>query len=537
MRYAVTGEQMKQIDRDTIERIGIPSMVLMERAALAVAEAVERMCTAPDKAAGPAGAEKVPAVKIPRILIACGTGNNGADGIAAGRILHGRGYDVTVLLAGSLEHASEEHRLQQQIARSLDVTLVENGDYVPGSCDVIVDAVFGIGLTREIEGSWREFMEMLAAVQKENGARVVAADIPSGIHAGTGAVMGTALHADVTVTFGYTKTGLVLYPGREYAGTVQVADIGFSDVSLRAAGWDGMVLEASDMSRIPRRQQDGNKGTFGKLLIIAGSRGMSGAAYLSALAAYRTGAGLVKVLTVPENREILQGQLPEAIVGTYDPERIPAVCDTDAADSAAPGMNGDFRKFLKEQCDWADAIVLGPGLGQESYVEYLVEAVLSHAYVPIVLDADGLNTVAAHPYLTRYFTENIIITPHMGEMARLCACPVEELKADPVRAARDYSSRYGVVCVMKDAATVITDKDGSAYLNHSGCSAMAKAGSGDVLTGTIAGLLARGMECAEAAAFGVYIHGAAGEAAAVRFGENSLLAHDIADCLLQDFGR
>lgn len=515
---------MKQIDRDTIERIGIPSMVLMERAALAVTAAVERLCD------GNTGTAKTMGASMPRVLIACGTGNNGADGIAVGRILHGKGYDVTVLLAGNPEHASAEHKAQLKIARSLDVPVVEYGDYVPGDCDVIVDAVFGIGLVREIEGTWRGLMEMLEAKRRESLANVVAVDIPSGLHGGTGAVMGIALHADVTVTFGYTKTGLILYPGRAYAGEVEVADIGFSDVSLKHAGWDGMVLDDSDMDRIPKRQKDGNKGTFGKLLIVAGSRGMCGAAYLSALAAYRTGAGLVKVLTVPENREILQGQLPEAIVVTYEPERIPAVCDGDSADC---GMDGDFRNFLKEQCDWADAIVLGPGLGQESYVEYLVEAVLSHAYVPIVLDADGLNTVAAHPYLTRFFTENIIITPHMGEMARLCACSVEELKADPVRAARDYSSRYGVVCVMKDAATVTADKDGNAYLNHSGCSAMAKAGSGDVLTGTVAGLLARGMECAEAAAFGVYIHGTAGETAAVRFGENSLLARDIADCLLQ----
>lgn len=525
MQYAVTGVQMKQIDGDTIERIGIPSMVLMERASLAVAAAVERLCSSSIKTAPP------------RVLIACGTGNNGADGIAAGRILHGRGYEVIILLAGNLEQVSAEHKLQQQIARNLDVPMVEYDDYVPGVCDVIVDGIFGIGLVREIEGSWRELMEMLLEKRRTSNAKVVAVDIPSGIHADTGAVMGMALPADITVTFGYTKTGLVLYPGREYAGDVEVADIGFSDVSLQRTGWDGMILEASDMRHIPKRRQDGNKGTFGKLLVIAGSRGMSGAAYLSALAAYRTGAGLVKILTVPENREILQGQLPEAIVGTYEPESIPAVCDADSADgvhSEASALDGDFRRFLKEQCDWADAIVLGPGLGQESYVEYLVEAVLSHAYVPIVLDADGLNTVAAHPYLTRFFTENIIITPHMGEMARLCACSVEELKADPVGAARDYSSRYGVVCVMKDAATVIADKDGNVYLNHSGCSAMAKAGSGDVLTGAVAGLLARGMECAEAAAFGVYIHGAAGETGAERFGENSLLAHDIADCLLQD---
>ncbi|MDD3253865.1 MAG: NAD(P)H-hydrate dehydratase [Lachnospiraceae bacterium] len=505
MNYVVTGAQMKQIDRDTIERIGIPSMVLMERAALAVAEAAE------ERAAQAGGR---------RILAVCGTGNNGADGIAAGRILKGRGYDVTVLLTGDPEHATAEHRAQQAIAEQLEVPVVQADDFVFGDYDVILDALFGIGLSREIAGTCKELMVLLTEQYQKRGVRVVAVDIPSGIQADTGAVMGIALQADVTVTFGYRKTGLLLFPGRSCAGRLVVADIGFSDVSVKRSGWDGMVLGAEDRKVLPARQMDGNKGTFGKVLVIAGSRGMSGAAYLSALAACRTGAGLVKILTVSENREILQNLLPEAIVAVYDPETL--------AETA------EFRTLLEEQCDWADAIVLGPGLGQESYVEYMVEAVLSHAYVPIVLDADGLNSVAAHPYLTQYFTENVIVTPHMGEMARLCATTVSELKQDPVHAAREYSGRYRVVCVLKDAATVIADKDGTLYVNASGCSAMAKGGSGDVLSGVIAGLLARGMEYTDAAAYGVYLHGVAGEAAAKEYGENGVLARDIANAIEGD---
>lgn len=513
MRYTVTGAQMKQIDQDTIEEIGIPSVVLMERAALAVADAVSSVIEGIGDAA-----KRVQQWKgVPRILIVCGTGNNGADGIAVGRILHGRGYEVTVVLAGNPEHATEEHRLQQRIAEKLGVTLVK--EIRPGHYEVIVDALFGIGLARPIEGTYRNLMELLTAEREKNDTIVVAVDIPSGIHADTGAVMGIALPADVTVTFGYGKSGLCLYPGKAYAGTVLVADIGFSDISLKRIGWDASMLERSDLINLPERRADGNKGTFGKVLLIAGSGGMSGAAYLSALAAYRTGAGLVKILTVPENRGILQMQLPEAIVETYDPEAV------------LP--NGPFDAFLESQCDWADVIVMGPGLGQYSYVESLVEMVLSHAYVPVVLDADGLNAVAEHPHLTRYFTENIIITPHMGEMSRLTGMPVAELKEDPLQAARDYSSRHGVVCVMKDAVTVIAEKEGTVSINASGCSAMAKAGSGDVLTGVIAGLSARGMEGVEAAVYGVYLHGLAGEAAAGELGENSLLAHDIADHLLR----
>lgn len=489
---------MKQIDQDTIMGIGIPSVVLMERAALAVADEVCRL-------------------QMHSILIVCGTGNNGADGIAVGRILKGRGYEVLVVLAGNLDHATEEHKLQQKIAANLDVPVTNAEAFIQSEAvhyDIIVDAIFGIGLGRPIEGRYRELMERLSVM---TDSQVVAVDIPSGIHADTGEVMGIALKADVTVTFGYLKSGLMLYPGKSYAGNVVTADIGFSDVSLHRVGYDAHVLEPSDLERIPKRQADGNKGTFGKVLIVAGSDGMCGAAFLSALAAYRTGTGLVKIFTVPENRMILQTQLPEAIVVTYDPE------------SVMPG--GTFQEYLERECDWADVIVIGPGLGRESYVESLVEMVLAHAYVPVVLDADGLNAIADHPHLARYFTENIILTPHMGEMSRLTGMSVSELKRDPLQAALDYSSRTGAICVMKDAATVIADKDGEAYINASGCSALAKAGSGDVLTGVIAGLLARGMECADAAPFGVYLHGAAGEKAAALLGENSLLARDIADHL------
>ncbi len=504
MDYAVTAQQMKEVDQNTIQNIGIPSMVLMERAALAVAEAAEHM--AAERNLG----------KHARILAVCGTGNNGADGVAAGRILQDRGYQVGLLFAGNPEHDSEEMKAQKRIAGNLGIARSTAAEYKETPCDIILDAVFGIGLGREIGGEYRKVLELLDSMREQYGAGVIAVDTPSGIHGTSGEVMGIALKADVTVTFGYAKTGLLLYPGKQYAGKLVVADIGFPEASLLKAGWDAKVLTPEDLSWLPKRRPDGNKGTFGKVLIIAGSRGMSGAACFSALGAYRTGAGLVKILTVPENRQILQTQLPEAIVSCYDPDE-----------------EETMQKILEKECAWADVIVAGPGLGQEAYVEYLLETVLSDAYVPIVLDADGLNCVAAHPYLTRYFTENIIITPHMGEMSRLTSVSVADLKKDPLGEARAYSARYGTVCVLKDAVTVITDKDGAAWINRSGCSAMAKGGSGDVLTGVIAGLLARGVDGAEAAAFGVYVHGRAGEYAADVLGENSVLATDLADSIFK----
>lgn len=503
MKVSVTGSQMKQIDSDTICRIGIPSMVLMERAALAVAAEVERIveedvCIWQDRPA--------------RVWIACGTGNNGADGIAVGRMLHGKGYEVTVLLAGNLEHATPERRSQQTIAEKLGVSMVEYNDFIPGSCDIIVDAIFGIGLGREVEGEYRELIEMLASQKTK---RVVAVDIPSGIHADSGQVMGAALPAKVTVAFGYLKTGMLLYPGKTYAGEVKVVDIGFSGISLQNVGWDAFIPERADLCRLPQRRADSNKGTYGKLLVVAGSRGMSGAAYLCALSAYRAGAGLVKILTVEENRQILQSQIPEAVLETYSPGKAP---DTAGID-----------ELIERQCGWAAAIVLGPGLSQAPYAEKLVELVLTHAYVPIVLDADALNIVAAHPELTGYFTENIIITPHIGEMSRLTGKTISEIKTRAVTVARDYSVTFGVTCVLKDAVTVTADKEGITYVNSSGNSGMAKAGSGDVLSGIIGSLLAQGMELSEAAFLGVYLHGLAGDAAAGALGKRGILAHEIAD--------
>ncbi|MGL5434302.1 MAG: NAD(P)H-hydrate dehydratase [Lachnospiraceae bacterium] len=496
MKYSVTGIQMKQIDRYTISQIGIPSMVLMERAALEVVKDAELLADGNCRC---------------HIWSVCGTGNNGADGIAAGRMLHQKGYQVTVILAGNAVHRTEEQKAQISIAEQIGVTLIEYEDVIPGTCDIIIDAIFGIGLTRPVDGSYRSLIEML---QKQKNSRVVAVDIPSGIHADTGQVMGTAMKADRTVTFGYYKSGLLTYPGRSYAGTLRIADIGFPEQGLKQSGWDAMVLEPADLQYLPERTPDGNKGTFGRLLLIAGSAGMSGAAYLSAYSAYRMGAGLVRIITVEENRQILQTQLPEAVIETF---------------SADQAQAPEFIQWLEEQIDWATAIAAGPGLGREPHVKLLVETILTHAYVPLVLDADALNTISEYPELSGYYTDNMIVTPHIGEMARLTNKSIPELKEDPLTAAREYSSQYGVTCVLKDAATVIANQDGDTWLNASGNSGMAKAGSGDVLTGIIGALLVQGMEISDAAAFGVYLHGCAGDAAVRQLGAYGLLASDIAD--------
>lgn len=504
MRTLVTAGQMKAIDGYTIHSIGLPSLVLMERAAMCVAGAVGAIAKKDDV-----------------IWAVCGTGNNGADGVAAARILHLQGYHTRILVAGDMERGTGEFAVQVSIARNLGIGVGSWQEAGGESCGLLIDALFGVGLGRMVEGEYRQCMEMLEA---KSIPHTVAVDMPSGIHGDTGQIMGIGVRADVTVTFGWEKMGTALYPGRTYAGRVEVCDIGFPGQALEAAGdmepgtGYGVTYGPEDLSLIPDRPAYSNKGTFGRVLIAAGSRNMCGAAYLSALAAYRTGAGLVRLLTVEENRRILQERLPEAVIATYTPDQLVQGRD-------------DFKKMIEEQMNWADVVVVGPGLGSEPYVEYLVEDILTSAFVPVIIDADGLNAIAAHPYLTAYYTENIIITPHLGEMARLTGEEISTVRENLTRAALDYANHYGITCVLKDAATVVAGKDGSLFVNSSGNSAMAKAGSGDVLTGIIAGLAGIGMEEEQAARMGVYLHGRAGDLAAGNKGQHSLLASDLADCI------
>ncbi len=509
MRYLVTGEQMKEIDGYTIGTVGIPSLVLMERAAMAVAREAEKL-----------------AGKADSIWAVCGTGNNGADGVAAARMLALKGYSVTVILAGSEERGTREFHTQLEIARKLGLSIAEWKDFIPGRCGLVIDGIFGVGLSREVEGEYREILEKISSME----VPVVAVDIPSGIHSTTGQVMGAAVKAAVTVTFGWEKLGSVLYPGREYCGRVVIEDIGFPPVSFQKAGPSAWTYEKEDLSGLPLRSPGGNKGTFGKVLLIAGSKGMSGAACLAALAAYRMGAGMVKIMTVEDNRTILQQLLPEAMVTSYEPEEVTgSESDAGFPDDSEKSCCAAWERRMERECAWADVIVAGPGLGQEPHVRFLIRSLLTSVYVPVVLDADALNTMARYPELEQYYTENIIITPHLGEMSRLTGRSVEEIQKRVADTATEYGSRHGIVCVLKDAATVVAGRDGQCYVNTSGNSCMAKAGSGDVLAGTIAGLLAQKMEPFDAAALGVYVHGLAGDRYRAKHGPAGMLARELAE--------
>ncbi len=493
MRILVDSGQMKQCDRNTIEYFGVPSLVLMERAALGVVAEIETHlpCT------------------VPQILVVCGFGNNGGDGLAIARMLWQKGYGVTVVMPPEAERISEETNVQRTILQKYQIPVLNR---IPDAeFDVVVDALFGIGLTRELAGIYLEYVLEMNEMQ---GLKV-AVDIPSGINGDTGAVMGAGFYADITVTFAFSKVGLMLFPGAEYAGRVIVKEIGIDRCSFLDARPNTFSPDAEDLRKILSRKKRSNKGSYGKILTIAGQKNMAGAAFLSAKASYLTGAGLVKILTAEENRVILQQLLPEAVLETYT----------------------ETPHNMKELMEQMSVLVAGPGLGTGEQAGQMIRQILSDAKVPIILDADGLNLVAEHPEWLKNASCPIIVTPHLGEMARLIHKDISDIQNCLPDTARKFAAKYGVICVLKDARTVTALPDGRMWINTSGNNGMATAGSGDVLTGVLAGLIAQGMEPEYAAFMGVYLHGLAGDVQVKERGNYGLMAQDILEgvvCILAD---
>lgn len=483
MKRIVNSNEMKALDRNTIEHHGIPSVVLMERAALAVFEELQTF-------------------DLTSTLVVCGSGNNGGDGIAVARFLHLSGRKVAVCQLGNPDRMSDDCRKQTTIALSYGVSFVNNPIY--SEYTTIVDAVFGVGLSRTVEGKYKDAIEKINA----SSAKVMAVDIPSGINADNGHVLGCAVQADVTVTFAYAKVGHCLYPGKACCGDIRVRDIGIYDYQYDKFENHRYMLEIDDLKIIPKRRSDGNKGTFGKVLVVAGSDGMAGAAVLCARAVMRCGAGMVKIITHESNRVIIQQIIPEAMIGTYK-------TSDEAIDELQRGLS------------WANVVVCGCGLGTGPISEAMVYYLLSNCTLPFVLDADGLNTISTHLEWLEQISTVCIITPHLGEMSRLTGLSIKEIKENLIQTALNVSGKYNVQCVLKDAVSCITTPDQKVYLNTSGNSGMATAGSGDVLAGVIAALLAVKTPEEYTGALGAYIHGLAGDMAKVTCGEAFLMAGDL----------
>ncbi|QDW74085.1 NAD(P)H-hydrate dehydratase [Lachnospiraceae bacterium KGMB03038] len=485
MEYLPGGGQMKEADQYTIQTLGIPSLELMERAA------GECVCFMEEKG-----------LDLSSVCVVCGSGNNGGDGFAVARLLLGKGEKVTAVMIGNRSSATKETAFQMEQFEKAGGVISD--EYKADEYSIIVDGIFGVGLSRKIEGRYAGVIEKM---NQSSGVKV-AIDIPSGVSADTGRVLGCAFRADYTVTFQARKIGLLLYPGKEYAGNVEKREIGISELPLEQNPHTAIALSEKDYaSLLPERPGDSHKGTYGKLLVIAGSKGMSGAAYLNAYAAYTAGAGLVQIYTPEENRPILQQLLPEAIIRPYE------VCR---------------EEELKELLGWATVVLAGSGLGKGENARKIMEILLREGRVPTVVDADGLNLIAERPELMKKRKhKDYIFTPHMKEMERLCGKPAAEIKANRLLELEKYVEKEDLTCVLKDSRTAVQSGKGRACLNLTGSSAMAKAGAGDVLAGIIAGLLAQGMTCENAARLGVYLHGRAGEKAGEELGIYSVLARDL----------
>lgn len=492
MKPVLTPEEASTLDRETQAR-GVAADVLMERAGRAVARAAREL------AGGAYGR---------RAVVVCGKGNNGGDGLVAARQLGRWGIRTTVVL---LEDPAELREPAATNARRLEeVPSIRVRTFHQGvlkrelaRADVAIDAIFGTGFRGMPEDDWA------AAISSLNGADapIVSVDIPSGVNGATGVVDGEAVHARLTVTFGAAKLGAVLLPGAEHAGVMRVVDIGFPDELVSARAW---ITEPSDVAAwLPARHTDTHKRASGVLVVVAGSRAMTGAARLIAMAAGRVGTGLVTV-AAPE------GVIPQIQAGLTEPTFLPLPETADgtvAMDAVAP---------LLERLGTADALAIGPGLTTDEQTVAFVRDVVRRSPVPLILDADGLNAFTGDSAGLQDRQAEAVLTPHVGEFARLTGVKARDLDADRPAHVRALAEHTGTVTLLKGSRTVIAEPGGRLFVNVTGSPTLATAGTGDILTGMLGGLLARGATSSESAAAAAYLHGLAGLFAGRDLGEGAL---------------
>lgn len=498
----LTPEQMRQVDRETIERVGIPGIALMEHAGRALAEKARTML----RRNGSVG-------------VVCGKGNNGGDGFVAARFLHTWGVSCRVYLVADPFTLTGDASIAFTAAQNAGVEMIPHppSPEALATHALIVDCVLGTG-TR---GAVRESLATILEQMNATGVPILACDLPSGLDGETGHVEGACIRATETLTIGFPKTGLFFYPGAEYVGNLSVADIGFPPVALKICSPKRFLLERSDVTPwIPQRRRNVHKGNCGRVFLLCGSRGMTGAATLAAESALRVGAGLVTVGIPASLNPILEVKLTEAM--TLPLEETPEGTLSLASEK-------QIRAF-GNRCD---VLGVGSGLSQNTETQTLVRRLLGTPEdLPKrwVLDADALNNVSPVAESRVRFPPNAILTPHPGEMARLLGVSVSDVEQNRLRIAEAFAQDQGVVVVLKGVPTVIASPDGQTFLNPTGHPGMATGGSGDVLTGVLTGLLAQGMKPLEAALLGVYLHGLAGERVAQSLG-NALLPTDIIHAL------
>jgi NAD(P)H-hydrate epimerase len=500
--------QMREADRFTIEEIGIPSLVLMENAGRQVVAAME--------------AAYEPQLEG-RIAVLCGRGNNGGDGFVVARTLLQRGIEAAVFVLGSLADVRGDARLNLEILGRLGVTVVEINDEQTwelhfseiSQCTLIVDAMFGTGLTSALTG----MMETVVADVNASDIPIVSIDLPSGLSADTPHLVGDCIDASMTVTLAAPKLPLVLPPGEAYAGDVVIADIGIPYEVLDGLEGTHIDLLTPEQTReiVEPRAADSHKGDFGRVTLVAGSRGKTGAAHLSAMGALRSGAGLVTVATPASCLSIVASMAPEFMT-----EPLPEADNGTVAESAV-------ERVLELR---HDVIACGPGLGRAPGVAEFVRTLVERATVPLVLDADALTLLAETPdRLMGSEERDVIVTPHPGEMARLVGSTIDEVQANRIDVASSFATAHHLYVVLKGHRTVIATPDGRVFINPTGNPGMATGGTGDVLTGMIAAWLAQLLDAEAACRLAVFLHGIAGDLAEASEGQTAMTATDLLDQL------
>lgn len=495
---------MQAADRETI-RGGVPSLELMESAAEALVDELLR---------------RFPSCR--RVVVVCGPGHNGGDGLAAARLLAGRGIPVSVFTLGDpgAYGGDPAENARRAGAHGIALTALassrgrkELSEALAGA-DVVVDALFGTGLSRGLTGA----AATAVAAINGSGRPVVAADLPSGLSADSGALLGACVRADLTVAFAAPKLCHVFFPARQFCGTVAVRDIGIPRPALRRAAGKLSQVESADVLRLlPPRRLDAHKADFGRVAVIAGSRGKAGAAVLCARAALRAGAGLVTVFCPESLESVVVGALPEAMTSGL----------AEKGGELQPGAGGAAVRALRD----FDAAVVGPGLGTGRGAVEVIEQIARSAAVPLVGDADFLTAFAGRPGFLARRRSPSVLTPHPGEAGRLLGVPALTIQADRARAATALARATRAVVVLKGAGTLTATPDGLLCANPTGTPLLATAGSGDVLAGAIGALLAGGLLARDAALAGVYLHGLAGELLAAQMGDAGLLTEELADAL------
>lgn len=502
-----TSEEMRRCDAAATGRYGIPGILLMENAARGSVDLAEL---------------HFGSVKGQWIVVLCGKGNNGGDGFAIARHLVNRGADVDVLTIGPDSAAEGDAKINLEIIRAMEketrrlrIRLLSSSaqlaDMLLRRPAWIADAMLGTGLSSPVKGEIAEIIEVL------NGSPVpvLAVDIPTGIDADTGNVLGHAVQADYTFTMGGLKRGLLLRSGREHAGEVRIVDISMPNEGYALETTTTFQLDAGDVDRwLPRRKLDVHKYQLGNVFVLAGSTGLTGAAVMASESALRSGAGIVHLGIPASLNHIMEMKLTEVMTLPFK-----------ETDQGSFSLN-DFDAIL-EQINTSSVSIIGPGLSRQYETQNLVRRLVERATKPLVLDADALFALSGHLSILQQTHAQIVLTPHMGEFARLVSQTKEDIDTKRIDIAQTFAVEFGVTLVLKGAPTVVATSDGSVFINPTGNPGMATAGAGDVLSGIIAGFIAQGGSAAHAACCGVYLHGLAGDHAKQNVGEYGLIATDI----------